>query len=436
MSRITDVRAIEVLDSRGNPTIQVEVWSEFGYGKALVPSGASTGELEALELRDNDGKRYMGKGVLKAVANINKTIREEVVGMDVTNQLLVDQVMIKLDGTDNKEKLGANAILGVSIAVMRAGADEVGLPLYQYIGGINARKLPVPMLNIINGGEHADNTIDFQEFMIMPVSAPNFKEAIRMAAEVFHTLKKILHDAGDTTSVGDEGGFAPNLDNEGALDVIVKAIETVGYKAGTDIKIAMDCASSELYDKERKIYVFKKLSKKSGKAVEKTTDEMISYLEQLVNKYPIISIEDGLSEHDWDGFVKLTEKLGNKVQIMGDDIFVTNPKITKEGIEKQAANSILIKVNQIGTMSEAIATIQMAQKANWTTVVSHRSGETEDTTIADLAVALNTGQIKTGSMSRTDRIAKYNRLLTIAEELGVTGEYDGMETFYNLTKKT
>lgn len=436
MSRITDVRAIEVLDSRGNPTIQVEVWSEFGYGKALVPSGASTGELEALELRDNDEKRYMGKGVLKAVANINKTIREEVVGMDVTNQLLVDQVMIKLDGTDNKEKLGANAILGVSIAVMRAGADEVGLPLYQYIGGINARKLPVPMLNIINGGEHADNTIDFQEFMIMPVSAPNFKEAIRMAAEVFHTLKKILHDAGDTTSVGDEGGFAPNLDNEGALDVIVKAIETAGYKAGTDIKIAMDCASSELYDKERKIYVFKKLSKKSGKAVEKTTDEMISYLEQLVNKYPIISIEDGLSEHDWDGFVKLTEKLGNKVQIMGDDIFVTNPKITKEGIEKQAANSILIKVNQIGTMSETIATIQMAQKANWTTVVSHRSGETEDTTIADLAVALNTGQIKTGSMSRTDRIAKYNRLLTIAEELGVTGEYDGMETFYNLTKKT
>lgn len=436
MSRITDVRAIEVLDSRGNPTIQVEVWSEFGYGKALVPSGASTGELEALELRDNDEKRYMGKGVLKAVANINKTIREEVVGMDVTNQLLVDQVMIKLDGTDNKEKLGANAILGVSIAVMRAGADEVGLPLYQYIGGINARKLPVPMLNIINGGEHADNTIDFQEFMIMPVSAPNFKEAIRMAAEVFHTLKKILHDAGDTTSVGDEGGFAPNLNNEGALDVIVKAIETAGYKAGTDIKIAMDCASSELYDKERKIYVFKKLSKKSGKAVEKTTDEMISYLEQLVNKYPIISIEDGLSEHDWDGFVKLTEKLGNKVQIMGDDIFVTNPKITKEGIEKQAANSILIKVNQIGTMSETIATIQMAQKANWTTVVSHRSGETEDTTIADLAVALNTGQIKTGSMSRTDRIAKYNRLLTIAEELGVTGEYDGMETFYNLTKKT
>ncbi|WP_338982266.1 phosphopyruvate hydratase [Spiroplasma endosymbiont of Eupeodes luniger] len=436
MSRITDVRAIEVLDSRGNPTIQVEVWSEFGYGKALVPSGASTGELEALELRDNNEKRYMGKGVLKAVANIKKTIREEVVGMDVTNQLLVDQVMIKLDGTDNKEKLGANAILGVSIAVMRAAADEVGLPLYQYIGGINARKLPVPMLNIINGGEHADNTIDFQEFMIMPVSAPNFKEAIRMAAEVFHTLKKILHDAGDTTSVGDEGGFAPNLDNEGALDVIVKAIETAGYKAGTDIKIAMDCASSELYDKERKIYVFKKLSKKSGKAVEKTTDEMISYLEQLVNKYPIISIEDGLSEHDWDGFVKLTEKLGNKVQIMGDDIFVTNPKITKEGIEKQAANSILIKVNQIGTMSETIATIQMAQKANWTTVVSHRSGETEDTTIADLAVALNTGQIKTGSMSRTDRIAKYNRLLTIAEELGVTGEYDGMETFYNLTKKT
>ncbi|WP_342263737.1 phosphopyruvate hydratase [Spiroplasma endosymbiont of Clivina fossor] len=436
MSRITDVRAIEVLDSRGNPTIQVEVWSEFGYGKALVPSGASTGELEALELRDNDEKRYMGKGVLKAVANINKTIREEVVGMDVTNQLLVDQVMIKLDGTDNKEKLGANAILGVSIAVMRAGADEVGLPLYQYIGGINSRKLPVPMLNIINGGEHADNTIDFQEFMIMPVSAPDFKEAIRMAAEVFHTLKKILHDAGDTTSVGDEGGFAPNLDNEGALDVIVKAIETAGYKAGTDIKIAMDCASSELYDKERKIYVFKKLSKKSGKVVEKTTDEMISYLEQLVNKYPIISIEDGLSEHDWDGFVKLTEKLGNKVQIMGDDIFVTNPKITKEGIEKQAANSILIKVNQIGTMSETIATIQMAQKANWTAVVSHRSGETEDTTIADLAVALNTGQIKTGSMSRTDRIAKYNRLLTIAEELGVTGEYDGMDTFYNLTKKT
>lgn len=436
MSRITDVRAIEVLDSRGNPTIQVEVWSEFGYGKALVPSGASTGELEALELRDNDEKRYMGKGVLKAVANINKMIREKVVGMDVTNQLLVDQVMIKLDGTDNKEKLGANAILGVSMAVMRAGADEVGLPLYQYIGGINARKLPVPMLNIINGGEHADNTIDFQEFMIMPVSAPDFKEAIRMAAEVFHTLKKILHDAGDTTSVGDEGGFAPNLDNEGALDVIVKAIETAGYKAGTDIKIAMDCASSELYDKERKIYVFKKLSKKSGKVVEKTTDEMISYLEQLVNKYPIISIEDGLSEHDWDGFVKLTEKLGNKVQIMGDDIFVTNPKITKEGIEKQAANSILIKVNQIGTMSETIATIQMAQKANWTTVVSHRSGETEDTTIADLAVALNTGQIKTGSMSRTDRIAKYNRLLTIAHELGATGEYDGMETFYNLTKKS
>lgn len=436
MSRITDLRAIEVLDSRGNPTIQVEVWTELGgYGKALVPSGASTGELEALELRDKDQNRYFGKGVLKAVANINDVISKAILGVEVTNQLLIDDMMICLDGTENKSKLGANAILGVSMAVMKAAANQVGLPLYQYIGGISARKLPVPMLNIINGGEHADNTIDFQEFMIIPVSSRDFKEAIRMAAEVFHTLKQLLHDAGDNTAVGDEGGFAPNLTIETALDIIVKAIETAGYKPGVDIKIGMDCAASELYDKNRQVYVFKKLSKHLGKNIERTTPEMIEYLTDLVTKYPIISIEDGLSEHDWDGFIKLTAELGDKVQIVGDDIFVTNPKITKTGIEKAAANSILIKVNQIGTISETIAAIQMAQKANWTAVVSHRSGETEDTTIADLAVALNTGQIKTGSMSRTDRIAKYNRLLTIAHELGELAEYDGNNTFYNLTNK-
>lgn len=436
MSKIKNIRALEVLDSRGNPTIQVEVWTENnGYGKALVPSGASTGTKEALELRDQDPKRYLGKGVLKAVSNVNDIIAENIIGWEAQHQKLVDDALIKLDGTENKTVLGANAILGVSMAVMKAAADELNIELYKHIANIaemEPKKLPVPMLNIINGGEHADNTIDFQEFMIMPVSAKTFKEAIRISAEIFHTLKKILHNKGMTTAVGDEGGFAPDLDNESALEVIMEAIKQAGYEPNRDIKIAMDCAASELYDVERKLYIFKKISKKTGKEVIKTTDEMITFLEELVNKYPIISIEDGLSEHDWEGFIKLTNKIGNRVQIVGDDLFVTNPKITSEGINKKAANSVLIKVNQIGTISETIDTILMAKKANWTAVVSHRSGETEDTTIADLAVGLNTGQIKTGSMSRTDRIAKYNRLLTIEHILGENAEYDGIKSFYNL----
>ncbi|UZQ30387.1 MAG: phosphopyruvate hydratase [Spiroplasma phoeniceum] len=451
MSRIEKINAREVIDSRGNPTIQVEVWTEFGgYGSAMVPSGASTGSREALELRDGDKGRYQGKGVLKAVGNVNTKIAEQLVGMEVTNQVEIDHAMITLDGTDFKKNLGANSMLGVSMAVTKAAASELEMPLYKYLGGVNGKKLPVPMLNIINGGEHADSAIDFQEFMIMPVGAETFKEALRWSSEIFHILKKILHDKGDITAVGDEGGFAPHFNwaykdqnlasfqtktpAEVALDLIVEAIEKAGYKPGKEgVMIAMDCASSELYFDDKK-YHFKKIEKVTGKEYAMTTEELIKYLDKLVDKYPIISIEDGLAEGDWAGFELQVKTMGHKIQIVGDDLFVTNPKITAEGIARNAANSVLIKLNQIGTVTETIDTIQLAQKAGWTAVVSHRSGETEDSTIADLAVALNTGQIKTGSMSRSDRIAKYNRLLAIEDELGTVAEYDGIKTFYNLKK--
>ncbi|MCP4336682.1 MAG: phosphopyruvate hydratase [Mycoplasma sp.] len=462
MSAITKIHAREVLDSRGNPTVQVEVWTEFGgYGSAMVPSGASTGVLEALELRDgsvNDASDdiknawFGGKGVMTAVNNINEKITPELIGVEVTSQRLIDKTMIKLDGTKNKSNLGANAILGVSLAVLKAAADELDLPLYQYIGGTNARKLPVPMLNVINGGEHATNTIDFQEFMIMPVGAKTFKEALQMANKTFHTLAKLLHKAGHGTQVGDEGGFAPNLkSHEEALDFLVDAIKQAGYKPSTtgegSIAIAMDPAASELYDDSKKTYTFGKLQKaiqdnkpgfdtpemKSTKVIF-TTEEMVEYYEKLISKYPIVSIEDGLAETDWDGFVLQNQKNGSKLQIMGDDLYVTNAEILKKGIKLNATNSILIKLNQIGSVSETIDTIELAHKAGYTCVVSHRSGETEDTTIADLAVGLNTGQIKTGSMSRSDRISKYNRLLAIEEQLGEISEFDGERTFHNLKK--
>lgn len=450
MSKIISIVAREVLDSRGFPTVQVDVETELGaFGSAKVPSGASTGSREALELRDGDKKRYNGKGVLKAVANVNEKIEEHLIGMEVTNQVKIDNLMCKLDGDEFKKNLGANAILGVSLAVAKAAAAELELPLYRYIGGTNARRLPVPMLNVINGGEHADSAIDFQEFMIMPVGAPSFSEALRWASEIFQSLKKLLHDKHDITAVGDEGGFAPNfkwayktetLENfkaktpaEVALDLLVEAIKNAGYEPGKNgIMIALDCANSELYKNGK--YHFKKIEAITGKEYALTTDEMVKYLDKLVDTYPIISIEDGFAESDWDGFIKQVKVMGHKIQIVGDDLFVTNPKITAEGIEKHAANSVLIKLNQIGTLTETIETIQMGQKANWTTVTSHRSGETEDTTIADLAVALNTGQIKTGSMSRSDRIAKYNRLLEIEAELGDAAIYDGIKTFYNLKK--
>ncbi|AHB36023.1 phosphopyruvate hydratase [Spiroplasma apis] len=450
MSKIVNIVAREVLDSRGFPTVQVDVTTEFGgFGSAKVPSGASTGSREALELRDGDKKRYNGKGVLKAVDNVNKKIANEIIGMEVTDQIAIDNAMCKLDGDDFKKNLGANAILGVSLAVAKAAASELELPLYRYIGGVNARRLPVPMLNVINGGEHADSAIDFQEFMVMPVGAPTFSEALRWASETFQALKSLLHEKNDITAVGDEGGFAPNFawaypeesleafksktPAEVALDLLVEAIEKAGYKTGKEgIMIAMDCANSELYIDGK--YHFKKIEKVTGKEWAMTTDEMIAYLDKLVDTYPIISIEDGLAESDWEGFQKQVKTMGHKIQIVGDDLFVTNPKITAEGIEKRAANSVLIKLNQIGSLTETIETIQMAQKAGWTAVTSHRSGETEDTTIADLAVALNTGQIKTGSMSRSDRIAKYNRLLEIEAELGDAAIYDGMKSFYNLTK--
>ncbi|AOG60140.1 enolase [Spiroplasma helicoides] len=449
MSKIVKVVAHEVLDSRGFPTVQVDVETEFGgRGSAKVPSGASTGSREALELRDGDKKRFNGKGVLKAVANVNDKLADLVIGMEVFDQIAIDQAMCKLDGDDFKKNLGANAILGVSLAVAKAAADELDIPLYRYIGGTNARRLPVPMLNVINGGEHADSAIDFQEFMIMPVGAPSFREALRWASETFQALKSLLHDKGDITAVGDEGGFAPHFSwaykeesleafkaktpVEVALDLLVEAIEKAGYKTGRDgIMIAMDCANSELYKDDKK-YHFKKIEKLTGKEWSMTTKEMVSFLDMLVDKYPIISIEDGLAESDWEGFQLQVETMGHKIQIVGDDLFVTNPKITAEGIEKHAANSVLIKFNQIGSLTETIETIQMAQKAGWTAVTSHRSGETEDATIADLAVALNTGQIKTGSMSRSDRIAKYNRLLEIEAELGDAAIYDGIKSFYNL----
>ncbi len=426
MSEIIGVKAREIMDSRGNPTIEVDVLLETGAsGRAAVPSGASTGEKEAVELRDGDKKRYLGKGVTKAVDNVNKIIAKKIIGLEATDQPLVDKTMISLDGTKNKSKLGANAILGVSLAVAKAAADESELPLYKYIGGINAKELPVPMLNIINGGSHADNNVDIQEFMIMPVGAKSFSNALRMSAEVFHTLKKILNKKGLSTAVGDEGGFAPNLkSNEDALAIIMEAIEAAGYKPKKDFLLALDVASSEVYKNGK--YNF------AGEGKTFTSDQLIDYYEKLVKKYPIISIEDGMDENDWDGWKKLSERLGSKIQLVGDDLFVTNPDILKKGIDKNIANSILVKVNQIGSLTETLDAVEMAKKANYTTVISHRSGETEDNTIADIAVALNAGQIKTGSTSRSDRISKYNQLIRIEEELGSVAVYKGKDAYYNL----
>ncbi|ATZ18943.1 enolase [Williamsoniiplasma somnilux] len=452
MSKIVKILGREILDSRGTPTVEVEIWTDFGgYGVAKVPSGASTGANEALELRDEDAKRYNGKGVSKAVVNVNTKIAPKLMGMEVQDQLELDRTMIALDGTEFKKNLGANAILGVSLAAARAAADELEMPLWKYMGGVSGHKLPVPMLNVINGGEHADSAIDFQEFMIMPVGAKTFSQALQWASETFQALKSLLKSKGDITAVGDEGGFAPHFSwaykkedlasfqaktpAEVALDLLVEAIKKAGYKAGKDgIMIAMDCASSELYLSDKK-YHFKKIEARTGKKWSITTDEMIKYLEKLVSKYPIISIEDGLAESDWAGFTKLNAAIGDKVQIVGDDLYTTNPKYIKEGILKKASNSTLIKLNQIGTLTETIEAIQMTQKAGWTAVVSHRSGETEDSTIADIAVAFNAGQIKTGSMSRSDRIAKYNRLLQIESELGKNAKYDGLASFYNLNLK-
>ena len=426
MSIIVSVHARQILDSRGNPTVEVDVMTENGFlGRAAVPSGASTGEYEAVELRDG-GKSYMGKGVLKAVANVNDIIAEEIVGMDVFEQNLIDKTMIELDGTPNKSKLGANAILGVSLAVARAAAEELGLPLYRYVGGVSAHTLPVPMMNIINAGAHSDAPIAFQEFMIMPVNAKNFSQAIQMGSEVFHNLKKVLHKKGLSTAVGDEGGFAPAFkDIEDALDSIKEAVKEAGYKWGEDIKIALDCASSEFYKNGKYDYTIFEGAK--GKV--RTSAEQADYLAELVAKYPIISIEDGMDQNDWDGWKLLTDKLGKKVQLVGDDLFVTNVSILERGIAKGIANSILIKVNQIGTLSETIAAVDMANRAGYTAVMSHRSGETEDNTIADLAVALNTGQIKTGSASRSDRMAKYNQLLRIEESLGSVAYYPKEKAF-------
>ncbi len=422
---IVDVIGREIIDSRGNPTVEVDVVLESGViGRAAVPSGASTGDNEAIELRDGDKGRYLGKGVLKAVKNVNEIIKEKLVGESVLNQARIDKMLIELDGTPNKGNLGANAILGVSLAVAKAAANLLSIPLYRYIGGTNAKVLPTPMCNVLNGGKHADSNVDFQEFMIVPVGVNSFREAIRMAAETFHSLKKVLSSKGLFTGVGDEGGFAPNLQsNRQAIEVIVEAIEKAGYKPGKDICLALDLAASEFYDKDRKIYVLK------GEGKELTSEQMIELLEDWVKSYPIISIEDGMSEHDWEGWKALTERLGSKVQLVGDDIFVTNPKIFKEGIVKGIANSILIKVNQIGTLTETLETIDLARQAGYTYVISHRSGETEDTTIADLAVATNSGQIKTGSLSRTDRIAKYNQLIRIEEELGDVAVYKGIKSF-------
>lgn len=428
MPYIVNVYAREVLDSRGNPTVEVEVYTESGaFGRALVPSGASTGEYEAVELRDGDKDRYLGKGVEKAVSNVNDIIAEEIIGYDVTDQVGIDNALIELDGTDNKGKLGANAILGVSMAVAHAAADYLDLELYQYLGGFNAKQLPVPMMNILNGGEHADNNVDIQEFMVMPVGASSFKEALRIGAEIFHSLKAVLKEKGLSTSVGDEGGFAPNLSsNEEALETLMAAIEKAGYKPGEEIKLAMDVASSELYIKEDGKYHLK------GEGVIRTSEEMVNWYEDLVNKYPIISIEDGLDENDWEGHKLLTERIGSKVQLVGDDLFVTNTKKLARGIEEGVGNSILIKVNQIGTLTETFDAIEMAKRAGYTAVISHRSGETEDSTIADIAVATNAGQIKTGAPSRTDRVAKYNQLLRIEDGLGDTAIYDGVKAFYNI----
>lgn len=428
MSTIIGVYAREVLDSRGNPTVEVEVYTESGaFGSSLVPSGASTGEYEAVELRDGDKGRYLGKGVLAAVNNVNEIIASELIGYDVIDQVGIDQKLIELDGTDNKGKLGANAILGVSMAAARAAADFLDIDLYQYLGGFNAKQLPVPMMNIINGGAHADNNVDIQEFMVMPVGAESFREALRMGAEIFHSLKEVLKGKGYNTAVGDEGGFAPNLgSNEEALQTIIEAIEKAGYKPGEQVKLAMDVASSELFNKEDGKYHL------AGEGVVKTSAEMVDWYEELVSKYPIISIEDGLDENDWDGHKLLTERIGKKVQLVGDDLFVTNTKKLAEGIKNGVGNSILIKVNQIGTLTETFDAIEMAKRAGYTAVISHRSGETEDTTIADIAVATNAGQIKTGAPSRTDRVAKYNQLLRIEDRLGSTAQYGGASSFYNL----
>jgi len=429
MSEIADIFAREILDSRGNPTVEVEVYLESGaMGRAAVPSGASTGEREALELRDGDKGRYLGKGVQKAVDNVNEIIADALIGWEAADQGGIDRKLLELDGTDFKSNLGANALLGVSLACAKAAAEEAGLPLYNYIGGANAKELPVPMMNIINGGAHADNNVDIQEFMIMPTGADSFREALRMGAEVFHSLKKVLKDRGYNTSVGDEGGFAPDLkSNEEALEVIMEAIKGAGYAPGEDVLLALDVASSELF-KNGKYYL------ENEKQPEKTPAELVDFYIDLVDRYPIVSIEDGMAENDWDGWKLLTDRLGGRIQIVGDDLFVTNTKILREGIEKGIANSILIKLNQIGTLTETLDTIEMAKRAGYTNVISHRSGETEDTTIADLAVATNAGQIKTGSLCRTDRICKYNQLLRIEDELAEAAVFNGREVFYNLPR--
>lgn len=428
MSSIIDIYAREVLDSRGNPTVEVEVYTEAGaMGSAIVPSGASTGVHEAVELRDNDEKRFLGKGVETAVDNVNLEIADELVGWDVFDQVGIDNYLIELDGTENKSRLGANAILGVSLAVAKAAADENGQRLFEYIGGVNGKTLPVPMMNILNGGQHADNNVDIQEFMIMPVGGENFKESLRIGTEVFHNLKNVLKSRKLNTAVGDEGGFAPNLEsNEEALQTIVEAIKKAGYEPGKDVMIAIDAAASELYEDGK--------YNMAGDNAVRTSDEMIEYYKNLVEKYPIISIEDGLAEDDWDGWKKLTKELGSKIQLVGDDLFVTNVKRLQKGIEMGVCNSILIKLNQIGTLTETLDAIELAKRHGYTAVISHRSGETEDTTIADVAVATNAGQIKTGSTSRTDRICKYNQLLRIEDMLESTAVYDGIKTFYNLSK--
>jgi len=432
MSLIESVIGREILDSRGNPTIEVEVLLESGaMGRAMVPSGASTGEHEALELRDGDAKRYLGKGVLNAVANINDEIMPEIIGMDASEQAALDQMLLEMDGTETKSKLGANAILGVSLAVARAAAEDFGLPLYQYIGGVNAKTLPVPMMNVINGGAHADNSVDFQEFMIVPVGAPSFREALRMGAEVFHALKKVLKDKKLNTNVGDEGGFAPNLSTaEQVLDTLMIATEKAGLRPGEDIRVALDCAASEFYNKEKKVYVFKK-----SDGAEYTGEDMIELYEKLCMRYPIISIEDGCDENDWETWKLMTERLGKRVQLVGDDLFVTNVKYLRKGIETGTGNAILVKVNQIGSLTETLDTIELAKTNRYTSIISHRSGETEDSTIADIAVATNAGQIKTGSLSRSDRIAKYNQLLRIEEELGSVAVYPGLKAFSSITPK-
>jgi enolase len=428
MSAIVDVVAREILDSRGNPTVEADVLLESGVmGRAAVPSGASTGSREAIELRDGDAARYLGKGVVQAVENVNTEISEAIIGLDAEEQAFVDMAMNELDGTDNKSRLGANAILAVSMAVAKAAAEEAGLPLYRYFGGSGPMQMPVPMMNVINGGAHANNNLDIQEFMILPVGASSFREALRCGAEVFHHLKKLVDKKGYPTTVGDEGGFAPNVSgNDEAIELILKAIETAGYTPGQDVVLGLDCASSEFYKNGKYILASEKL--------ELTSEAFADYLATLADRYPIISIEDGMAEGDWDGWKVLTDKLGKRVQIVGDDLFVTNPKILREGIQKGIANSILIKINQIGTLTETFAAVEMAKRAGYTNVISHRSGETEDSTIADIAVGLNAGQIKTGSLSRSDRIAKYNQLLRIEEDLGDTASYPGLDAFYNIRK--